>query len=303
MTFDPLRYIASHPDLISAFGGDETKAVTHYIQAGYREKRQTTFSDLDALQFIASYGDLITSLGADVGAGIKNYVEKGYQAGRRIVFDALAYIASHGDLIAAFGTDAVAGVKHYINWGYKEGRKVVFDSLGYLAAHFDLRAAFGSDTAAATRHFINWGFKEGRGYLWTVSATAGAGGQVSAARSYAATGERVSITVTPQSGYSIDTVSGCGGTLSGSTFTTGAITGTCSVKASFRLTTVAISITARYQRPGAAASTGAPPGWESPVTAVIPNVWIELQDSNGQFVDGGYSDLSGQRTFTGLSVT
>jgi hypothetical protein len=234
VTFDPLRYTASHPDLISAFAGDETKTTTHYIQAGYREKRQTTFSDLDALQFIASYADLITSLGSDVVAGIKNYVEKGYQAGRRILFDALTYIASHGDLIAAFGADAIAGVKHYINWGYKEGRKVVFDSLGYLAAHSDLRSAFGSDAAAATRHYINWGFKEGRTFLWTVSATAGVGGQVSAARSYVKTGDRVTITLTPQTGYAIDSATGCSGTLSGSTFTTGAISGTCEISAAFK---------------------------------------------------------------------
>lgn len=244
ITFDPLRYTASHADLISAFGGDETKAATHYIQAGYKEKRQTTFSDLDALSYIASYADLITSLGANAVAGIRNYVETGYQAGRRIVFDALAYIASQSDLIAAFGTDATAGVTHYINWGYKEGRKVVFDALGYLAAHSDLRSAFGTDTSAATKHYINWGFKEGRGYLWTVSATAGTGGQVSAARSYVNTGEKVALTVTPLSGYATTSVTGCGGTLSGTTYTTAPITGTCAISASFKLVTIAGALAA-----------------------------------------------------------
>jgi hypothetical protein len=244
VTFDPLRYIASHPDLITAFGGDETKAATHYIQAGYKEKRQTTFSDLDALSYIASYADLITSLGANAVAGIRNYVETGYKAGRRIVFDALAYIASQSDLISAFGADAIAGATHYINAGYKEGRKVVFDALGYLAAHSDLRAAFGSDTSAATRHYINWGVKEGRGYLWTVSATAGTGGQVSAARSYASTGNRVVLTVTPLSGYATESVTGCGGTLSGTTYTTSPITGTCAINASFKQVTVAGSLAA-----------------------------------------------------------
>jgi Divergent InlB B-repeat domain/Putative Ig domain len=303
ITFDPLRYTASHPDLIQAFAGDETKAVTHYIQAGYREKRQTTFSDLDALQFIASYADLITSLGTDVVAGIRNYVEKGYQAGRRILFDALTYIASHGDLIAAFGTDAVAGVKHYINWGYKEGRKVVFDALGYLAAHSDLRSAFGADTAAATRHFINWGFKEGRTYLWTVSATAGTGGRVSSARSYAKTNEKVTLTVSPDTGYAIDSVTGCGGSLSGTTFTTAPITGTCAITASFKPTTVNLTIVAQYQKPGPALTSGATPQWSSPVTAPIPYVWIELQNAVGQVVGSGYADEKGQKLFSGISVS
>jgi len=32
ITFEPLYYTASHPDLIEAFGLDETKSVTHYIR-------------------------------------------------------------------------------------------------------------------------------------------------------------------------------------------------------------------------------------------------------------------------------
>ena len=303
VTFDPLRYTAAHPDLIAAFRGDETKAVTHYIQAGFKENRSTTFSDLDSLSYVASYADLIAAFATDVVAGIRHYVESGYLAGRRIVFDALAYIASHRDLIAAFGVDALAGVRHYIGAGFNEGRRVVFDALGYLAAHADLRAAFGSDTAAATRHYINWGSKEGRGYFWTVSATAGTGGQVSASRSYGATGERVSISVTPQSGFSIDTVTGCGGSLSGTTYTTAPLSGTCGIAATFRATTVAISITANFQRPGPAAAARQAPGWDAPVTAPIPHVWIELQNSRGAVVASGYADSNGQRTFSGLATT
>jgi len=234
ITFDPLRYTASHFDLIDAFGVDERKATTHYIQWGYKEKRQVTFRPIDALNYIASSFDLIAAFGADVAAGTRHYVQWGFKEGRKIVFDALAYIASHFDLISAFGADAVAGATHYINTGFKEGRRVTFDALGYLAAHFDLRAAFGTDTTAATQHYINWGFKEGRAFLWTVSATAGVGGQVSAAKSYAKTGERVAITLTPQTGYAIDSVSGCSGALSGSTYMTGPISGTCEINASFK---------------------------------------------------------------------
>jgi hypothetical protein len=164
ITFDANRYMASHADLIQAFAGDEAKAARHYIEWGYKEQRQTTFSDLDALQYIASFADLMRAFGTDVIAGIRHYVTAGYREGRKITFDALAYIASFGDLISAFGTNAISGVQHYINWGYKEGRQVIFDALGYLSRHTDLQQAFGSDTVAATRHYINWGFKEGRDY-------------------------------------------------------------------------------------------------------------------------------------------
>jgi hypothetical protein len=127
--------------------------------------------------------------------------KRGTRPGRRIVFDALAYIASQSDLIAAFGTDAVAGVTLYINSGYKEGRKVVFDALGYLAARSDLRAAFGTDTSAATKRCVAGGSKRVGDIFGPYPRPRELPGrQVSAARSYASTGERVSIAVTAQTG-------------------------------------------------------------------------------------------------------
>jgi hypothetical protein len=303
VTFDPLRYMATYRDLINAFAGDDVKATTHYIQFGYKEGRRTTFSDLDALNYIASYADLISAFAADFEAGLRHYVSFGYNEGRRVVFDALTYIASYGDLISTFGTDAISGAKHYINFGYKEGRRLIFDALGYLAAHADVRAAFGADTVAATQHFINFGSKEGRGYLWTVSATAGTGGRVSAERSYARTGEKISITLTTQNGYAIDKVTGCAGSLTGSIYTTGAITGTCEIYAEFRVLTTNITVIGQYQRPSPAPASGQAPGWETPLTLPIPNVWIELQNVKGQVLASGYADSNGSRTFSGVPTS
>ncbi|WP_239384553.1 InlB B-repeat-containing protein, partial [Delftia tsuruhatensis] len=45
-------------------------------------------------------------------------------------------------------------------------------------------------------------------------------------------GASTSFTVTPEAGYKIAGVTGCGGTLNGSTYTTGAIGGDCAVAAS-----------------------------------------------------------------------
>ncbi|MBM4231449.1 MAG: VCBS repeat-containing protein [Gammaproteobacteria bacterium] len=234
ITFDPNRYMASYPDLIQAFAGDETKAARHYIEWGYKEQRQTTFTDLDALQYVASFGDLIQSIGSDVVTAIRHYVTTGYNAGRRITFDALAYIASFGDLISAFGTNAISGVQHYINWGFREGRQVVFDALGYLSRHTDLQQAFGSDTVAATKHYINWGFKEGRAYSFTVAVNTGAGGRSNISKIFVESGKTTSISLTPDSGFTIDRITGCGGSLRRWTYTTGVVTASCVISASFR---------------------------------------------------------------------
>jgi len=53
-----------------------------------------------------------------------------------------------------------------------------------------------------------------------------------------------SFTVTPATGYSIAGVTGCGGSLSGTTYTTGPITGACSVTATFSINTFAVTFAA-----------------------------------------------------------
>ncbi len=57
-----------------------------------------------------------------------------------------------------------------------------------------------------------------------MTATAGTGGTISPASQTVNHGATTTFTVTPDTGYSINSVSGCGGSLSGNTYTTGAIT-------------------------------------------------------------------------------
>jgi hypothetical protein len=80
---------------------------------------------------------------------------------------------------------------------------------------------------------------------YTVTPSAGANGSMSPAtvQTVAYNGS-TAFKVTPNSGYSIASVTGCGGTLSGSTYTTGAVTANCTVTATFGSTTYAITATA-----------------------------------------------------------
>ncbi|MBP6807950.1 MAG: hypothetical protein KA125_06610, partial [Chromatiaceae bacterium] len=70
--------------------------------------------------------------------------------------------------------------------------------------------------------------------VYTVTATAGANGTISPASQTVAHGATTTFTVTPNAGYSAS-ASGCGGSLSGTTYTTGAITAACTVSATFSL--------------------------------------------------------------------
>jgi hypothetical protein len=68
----------------------------------------------------------------------------------------------------------------------------------------------------------------------TVTPVAGANGRIAPDTPQAVLdGESTSFTLTPDAQYAIDSVSGCGGTLSGSVYTTGPVTADCSVTATF----------------------------------------------------------------------
>ena len=79
----------------------------------------------------------------------------------------------------------------------------------------------------------------------TVTPSAGANGSLNPATPQTVNhGFTIQFTVTPASNYHIDTVSGCGGSLLGTTYTTGAVTADCSVTASFAINTYTLTYTA-----------------------------------------------------------
>jgi uncharacterized repeat protein (TIGR02543 family) len=70
---------------------------------------------------------------------------------------------------------------------------------------------------------------------YTVSTSAGGGGSISPSSQSVNYNSSTTFTVSPSTGYSIASASGCGGYLSGNTYYTGAITGACTVSATFSI--------------------------------------------------------------------
>ena len=103
-----------------------------------------------------------------------------------------------------------------------------------------------SFNAAGERDLVaNFAASGGSGVpAYMVNAIAGEGGAVSPESVSVDQGEMASFTVIPNTGYSLAEVSGCGGTLSGNTYTTGGITEACEVTASFALNTYTVSTSA-----------------------------------------------------------
>jgi uncharacterized repeat protein (TIGR01451 family) len=74
----------------------------------------------------------------------------------------------------------------------------------------------------------------GGGTTHVVTPVAGSGGSIVPSTPQTVNdGSTIAFTVTPNAGFSIASVTGCGGSLSGNTYTTGAITADCTVNATF----------------------------------------------------------------------
>ena len=162
-TFDAASYLASHEDLLKAYGSDTVLAKSHFFDYGIGESRN--IDSFDETTYLASYTDLLEAFGSNTASAVTHYVNHGYSENRAVDnFDELGYIASYADLITAFGADATAAANHYVNFGYAEKRSVTFDAASYLAAeaNSDLRTAFGSDLELAKQHYINFGVNENR---------------------------------------------------------------------------------------------------------------------------------------------
>ena len=84
---------------------------------------------------------------------------------------------------------------------------------------------------------------------FNVSAAAGVNGSISPSMVSVVQGQTATFTVTPETGYSVLSVSGCNGTLSENTFTTGTILAACSVTVQFGKYMSTVFETVAYEFP------------------------------------------------------
>src|SRR5215469_826291 len=117
---------------------------------------------------------------------------------------------------------------------------------------------------------------------YAVTASAGAGGTISPARATVNAGATTTFTVTPNSGFAVSSITGCGGSLAGTLYTTGTINAACTVTVSFAaaFTWVSGSSTADangvYGTQGVAAASDVPGARHGPVTwtDAAGNLWL-----------------------------
>ena len=79
---------------------------------------------------------------------------------------------------------------------------------------------------------------------YTITTTASTGGSVTPGTTTVNSGQTAKFTVSASNGYTVQSVTGCGGTLSGNTYITGPVTANCTVNASFKPITYTVTANA-----------------------------------------------------------
>ncbi len=124
---------------------------------------------------------------------------------------------------------------------------------------------------------------------YSVTPSAGSNGSISPSSAqtvnYNAT---TSFTVTPDTGYFINTVTGCGGTLSGNTYTTGPITADCTVSATFATGTVKVTAPDSYYSTLQAAYNAVADGNIIESQAIVFTENLNINRSISVTLKGGY---------------
>ena len=90
-----LSYIASHPDLITAFGEDTDRAIAHYINNGIEEGR--ALNTFKPMHYLANYSDLSNAFGKDSTSALRHFINNGYEEGRN---DSYSIVGGPGGIIS-----------------------------------------------------------------------------------------------------------------------------------------------------------------------------------------------------------
>lgn len=185
MVLDPTFYLNRYPDLLAAFGPNNTEAAKqHWLNYGIKEGRQSSFVfSLPAYQ--ARNPDILWDRNIRSYEAVLNYyVNQGFKETRDTTpqdtpfdmpmgFDPDFYRQYYPDLAKAFGTNFGALTRHWRENGSREGRlpsrKALSEALAlgvdpefYANRYSDLRNAFRLNALTLVQHYQNIGRTEGR---------------------------------------------------------------------------------------------------------------------------------------------
>ncbi len=219
VTFSPSAGGANSGSLTMNFGGRQPRGFAQRLRA-WRLRAATT-TDLSASSNALEPGDDVTLTALVNGTSLTGTVD--FTEGGAAIPDCTG-VALTGTTATCELTSLTVGAKQY-------------------AARYSGDVANRASTSSTVAVDVRQRF--------TVTANAGSGGSITASRSVIS-GQTATFTVTPSAGYRVASVSGCGGSLSGTTYTTGAINGACTINATFELANENVDVVAKSKGGGGA---------------------------------------------------
>lgn len=133
--FQAKYYFRNYPDLQNAFGYDENKLLSHYLNSGVNEGRVAS-PVFDINYYMNNYADLRAAFGNNRSLYLNHFMTSGMKEGRQASanFNVTAYMNRYADLKAAYGNDLEKYYYHYINSGQYEGRNATTDDHATVVA-------------------------------------------------------------------------------------------------------------------------------------------------------------------------
>ncbi len=128
-----LQYIASHPDLINAFGTNWNMGRDHYESFGRGEKREFTFN---ACNYIASHPYYLDYFKKDLVWATRHYIVAGSKQNDQVRFNSYEYMMANPDVQRAFDGDLLSACFHYHDFGRYEGRKIRLSEGGLIVSQW-----------------------------------------------------------------------------------------------------------------------------------------------------------------------
>lgn len=167
--FDASYYSAEYEDLRNAYGNDEMKLYTHFMEYGIYEGRRASAS-FDLKYYLNNNSDLKEAFGNNYKAAYDHFYNNGCKEERKSSSEYDGYFykyfyAEHQNM------SSVELLNYYETTGRKQGdiaifnsewKKLLFDYKVYSSCNYDDVADLSENEEKLERHWLKNGIKEGR---------------------------------------------------------------------------------------------------------------------------------------------
>lgn len=162
--FDADVYAYCNPDVVNAFGYNQSLLKMHWYTYGIKEGRIASFV-FDPKYYLKTYPEIAKS-SKNYKAAYDHFVKTGFGQGRQgsKIFSVTYYLSQNKDVKRISGENYLKGLKHFVTYGKNEARVTSeeFHITVYRNKNSDLKKAFKTKYIDYYKHYLRFGKNEKR---------------------------------------------------------------------------------------------------------------------------------------------